>query len=352
MPYLLALFLCLAYQTTQAQFALESRLATGQWCKIGITQTGIYKIDASFLQNAGFDVNTLNPQHLHVHGYGGGMLPQANATPRLDDLPENAVFVQGEQDGRFDAGDYILFYGESSDKWSYNANAQLFEHETNLYADTTYYFICLENRPASRLAIQAETVGANFDVTQYEEFVHYEKDETNYLKSGREWYGEPLGTQNDYTFNFSLPDIMANSPIRITSAVMARDSRITNVEVYANDELIGTQAIDAVNTDPFGYDYRGRNAINTYTKNSNGNAQVAVKLRYKQNGGYGNGFINYLTINYRRALGYPNGFFRFRSLASATGLFDIFDLKWHTKSLQLIGIEENKFSKANLCRRI
>lgn len=34
------------------------------------------------------------------------------------------------------------------------------------------------------------------------------------------------------------------------------------------------------------------------------------------------------------------------SLASATGLFDIFDLKWHEKSLQLIGIEENKLSKA------
>ena len=34
------------------------------------------------------------------------------------------------------------------------------------------------------------------------------------------------------------------------------------------------------------------------------------------------------------------------SLASATGLFDIFDLKWHEKSLQLIGIEETKLSKA------
>jgi gluconokinase len=32
------------------------------------------------------------------------------------------------------------------------------------------------------------------------------------------------------------------------------------------------------------------------------------------------------------------------SLASATGLFDIFNLKWHKNSLQLIGIEENKLS--------
>lgn len=33
------------------------------------------------------------------------------------------------------------------------------------------------------------------------------------------------------------------------------------------------------------------------------------------------------------------------SLASATGLFDVFESKWHTDSLQLIGIEETKLSK-------
>jgi hypothetical protein len=310
-------FALLLASPTQAQFASSSYLKSGQWFKIGITQTGVYKIDANFLQNAGFPVSTLNPQHLHLHGYGGGMLPQSNASPRLDDLPENAIFVQGEQDGRFDSGDYILFYGESSDRWSYNTNAQLFEHETNIYADTTYYFICLEDRPAVRLAIQAETVGASTNITQYEEFIHYEKEQTNYLKSGREWYGEPFGNVNEYSFNFTLPDIVNGSPIRLTSAVMGRDSRVTNYEVYLNNQLLGTQIINPVNTDPFGYDSRGRNAVDTYTQTSDGNSAITVRLKYLQNGGFGNGFLNYLLINYKRNLRYPNGFFRFRSLASA-----------------------------------
>jgi hypothetical protein len=301
----------------KAQFAPTSRLATGQWYKIAITQTGVYKIDATFLQNIGVDVSNLNPQHIHIHGYGGGMLPQSNAAIRLDDLPENAIAVQGEQDGKFDAQDYVLFYAESSDKWTYNAQKQLFERENNIYADTTYYFLGIENRTALRLTTQAEATGANTIITQYDEFVHHEKDETNYLKSGREWYGEPFGNVNEYTFNFALPDVVSGSPIRITSTVMARDNRVTNYEVYANNELIGTQTINAVNTDPFGYDYRGANALDTYSKTSDGNSNVAIRLRFKQNGGFGNGFLNYLVLNYKRALRYPNGFFRFRAVTSA-----------------------------------
>lgn len=300
----------------QAQFASNSRLATGEWYKIAITQTGIYKIDAAFLQNAGINIQNLNPQHLHLHGYGGGMLPQGNATPRLDDLPENAIIVQGEQDGRFDTNDYILFYGESPEKWTLNSTSQLFEHETNIYTDTTYYFLCIENRPANRLASQAETTGASNNFTQYEEFLAYEKEETNYLKSGREWYGEAFGSELERTFNFNLPHVVAGTPLRITSAVMSRDSRNTNYEVYANNELIGNQEITAVNTDPFGYDYRGRNAVNTFLKMSDGNSNVAIKLKYKQNGGFGNGFLNYLRLNYTRELRYT-GLLRFRVLASA-----------------------------------
>ncbi len=319
-----------------AQFAPTSRLATGQWCKIGITQTGVYKIDATFLAQAGFDVNALNPKHLHLHGYGGGMLPQANATPRLDDLPANAIFIEGEQDGKFDAGDYILFYGESPDKWTYNSSKQIFENQVNLYSDTTYYFLALEDRTALRLASQAQTTGATTNINEYEEFIGYERELRNYLKSGRTWYGEPFGTgQNSYTFNFTLPDVVAGAPVRITSAVMSRDSRITNYEVFANGTLIGNQEIAAVNTDPFGYDFRGRNAVNTFLKLSDGSPNLAIRLDYKQNGGYGNGFLDYLQINYRRALRYPNSFFRFRALASVGAGKAVYNLTNASADLQV-----------------
>ena len=40
--------------------------------------------------------------------------------PRPNDLVENAIFVSGEGDGKFDSEDYILFYGRGTNFWDYD----------------------------------------------------------------------------------------------------------------------------------------------------------------------------------------------------------------------------------------
>ena len=104
--FLLALF-------SHVALAQNSVLNTGTWYKLGVTADGIYKIDQAFLQKAGISVKEIDPRHISIYGNGGGMLPQSNAAPRLHGLQENAIFVQGEGDGKFDAQDYLLFYGQS-----------------------------------------------------------------------------------------------------------------------------------------------------------------------------------------------------------------------------------------------
>jgi hypothetical protein len=36
------------------------------------------------------------------------------------DLVENAILIMGEDDGRFDESDYIIFYGRGVNFWEYN----------------------------------------------------------------------------------------------------------------------------------------------------------------------------------------------------------------------------------------
>jgi hypothetical protein len=55
----------------------------------------------------------LNPKKIRLYGNGAGMLAQPNSTFRYDDLEENNIWINGESDGKFNAGDYILFYGKS-----------------------------------------------------------------------------------------------------------------------------------------------------------------------------------------------------------------------------------------------
>ena len=75
----------------------QSVLAKGEFYKLGITQSGIYKIDPSFLRDLGIAPASLDPHRLKIYGNGGGMLPQANDASRPNDLIENAIFVKGDK---------------------------------------------------------------------------------------------------------------------------------------------------------------------------------------------------------------------------------------------------------------
>jgi hypothetical protein len=134
--------------STQAQ---TSVLAKGDWYKIATTRSGVHKIDATFLKKIGIDVAKINPQNIRIFGNGGGTLPQANDVPRPSDLIENAIEVMGENDGKFDASDYLLFYSESPHKILYNADNQRFIHQNNPYSDSVFYFLNVSDTKGLRI---------------------------------------------------------------------------------------------------------------------------------------------------------------------------------------------------------
>ena len=70
----------------QSLYAQSSVLSQGNWFKVEIEKTGIYKLDYSQLRNAGVDVAGVNPRTIKIFGNPGGMLPQANGVERPHDL--------------------------------------------------------------------------------------------------------------------------------------------------------------------------------------------------------------------------------------------------------------------------
>jgi len=118
-----------------------SVLASGTWYKVAVQETGIYRITYEDFKAMGFDPTQFNDSVIRIVGNGGGMLPEANSGPRTDDLREISIMVVDGNDGRLDPGDYILFYGEGPDKWTYDYTTHLYSHSKNLYSDYSYYFI-------------------------------------------------------------------------------------------------------------------------------------------------------------------------------------------------------------------
>jgi len=289
--------------------AQSSVLATGEWYKIAITRTGVHKIDATFLKDAGIDITKLNPQNIRIFGNGGGILPQANNAPRARDLTENLIEIVGETDGKFDAADYILFYAESPHRILYNTTNQQFTHQNNPYSDTTFVFLNISDTKGLRIKNQV-LISSENNIRTFDDFSFHELDQKNVVSlggrdlggSGREWYGESFGVSPDISFDLKTEGIIPNSSIKLTSAILGASFTTTKVSLKLNaDSLIGEQSLRPIGTGT--YDLKGNENIQTFTAISNGkNIQKLTFSFNKNNQNSSVAYLNYFELQTKRRL--------------------------------------------------
>lgn len=292
-----------------SSYSQSSVLASGEWYKIATTRTGVHKIDASFLKDVGIDVTKLNPQNIRIFGNGGGLLPQANNTPRAKDLIENLIEIIGENDGKFDASDYILFYTESPHRISYNTNNQQFTHQNNPYSDTTFVFLNISDIKGLRIKNQT-LVNSTNNISTYDDFSFHEFDQKNIVSlggrdlggSGREWYGESFGVSPDISFDLKTEGIVLNSSIKLTSAILGASFTTTKISVKLNiDSLVGEQNLRAIGTGT--YDIKGNENIQTFTAISNGKNTQKLTFSFNKNSqSTSNAYLNYFEFQTKRKL--------------------------------------------------
>lgn len=210
-----------------ASFATNSVLNSGNWYKIGIAKSGIYKLDKNFLKKVGIDVNSINPKDIRIYGNGGHMLLEANAGFRYDDLRENAIQVVGEADNVLDNSDYVLFYGVGTDEWFFDpihANSCLnYYHQLNYYSDTSYYYITTDFGPGKRIIDKASLgVASTNTATTYDYYDFHEQNTTNFIKSGRQFYGEYFDLNPSYNFAYPISNLVVGDTVSALVAVAAR----------------------------------------------------------------------------------------------------------------------------------
>lgn len=297
----------------EKSFATNSvlRQGTGEWYKIKVTQDGIFKIDQAFLQSCGIQTAGLNPQHIHIYGNGDGRLPELNSAPRTDDLAKNAIYVSGEGDGTFDAGDYILFYGWGPHRWYANGTAE-FEQNRNLYTDNSYYYININaNEPASRIQTEVPDGSVSTtNVTTYSYFDLHEEDLKNLVKGGQRWYGELFDVELERTFTFSVPGIVSSYPARFKTAV-ATNARVSagSLQQYSvNGTVLAQSSLPSTSED-----------FVQSTSNmtlSNPSASLPFKIAVTQNSPSMQVYLDRILLNCRRALSFTGSQMNFRDLTS------------------------------------
>jgi len=275
-----------------------SVLATGDWYKIGIPGTGMYRFDAAFLSGLGINTAGIDPRRIRVFGNGGGMLPEANATFRYDDLVENAIYVAGESDGSFDSGDYVLFFAEGAHRWAFNGSS--YAHITNLYADTNYYFITIGPVNGKRISTQAVAPAANQQSNSFDVLAQHEKEEKNLVSSGRVWYGETFDLTTTHNFSFTLPNLITTTPVSMKVAMAARSLGVTSsFSVRANGAQVLSLPVNSTST--YYLDMYAHLTEGTANLNMN-SGSLAVSITYNKPNTFSLGFLDYIWLQGRASL--------------------------------------------------
>src|SRR5690554_975334 len=113
-------------------------MSQGEWIdfdrdyfKIQTAHDGIYQLDYLTLSTSGIDMRRLDPRDIRVYHRG----------------EEISIYIEGEDDGRFDIQDYIEFFGRRNDgtldSLLYDEPEMMPNPYYNTHSDTTAYFFTI-----------------------------------------------------------------------------------------------------------------------------------------------------------------------------------------------------------------
>jgi hypothetical protein len=296
----------------EKDYVSSSVLASGSWYKIDVPADGVYKIDRSFLESCGIDVETLDPQHLNIYGNASGRLSEQNNGLYFDDLAKNAIQVVGESDGAFDEGDYILFYGVGPNRWDYTTGIG-FERNQHIYSSVNSYFIRVDaTEPPLRITAAAlSSQPATNTVTSYNYYTIHENESRNLVKGGQRWYGELFDGELSQDFQFSVPGLDLSSPlnVRIAVASNAPDTG-SSFRFYLNGSQVYNQGLSPSGSGSFA---RNVGSFQATAGSPTLNFTVDLNREYPSVKGY----LDFISFSCRRSLSAMGNFMQFRDMASA-----------------------------------
>jgi len=300
--------------STFRQPIVNSVLATGNWYKFKVEKTGIYRLTKDFLNNLGMNTDGIDPRTLKVYGNGGKPLPLVNENNLVFDLPETAIQVVGEEDGSFDNGDFVLFYGTGVEGYTGNGffdeGGAHFENGTflNPYSDESFYYVTAGSSPGLRVAPMVEPTGtATVTINRFDDIQFHEEDEFSPAKVGRRFFGNRFDVENEQSFEFNFPNITSGQTMEVIVRAAAVSESSTSMTVSINGTPVSPLNFGPIN-DPLLLTVDSSTELIVASGET-----VTVDLAYNNEGNPSSvGYLDYISIQAFRNLTGSDGQLPFR----------------------------------------
>jgi hypothetical protein len=241
------------------------------------------------------NTNNINPQNLKVYGHGGTSLPLLNSLNNQFDLPETPIKVIGAEDGSFDNGDFILFYGTSIE--GYNAENDSF---LNPYSDESYYYVTSDGNAGLRVQPLLEPAGAaNRTFTTFHDRQFHEEDEESPSRLGRRWFGNRFDIENEQIYTFEFPNMVAGEDVEYRIKVIGISETSTSMSLDVNGTTLNPVSFTPVSSSVL---QRERQFFNIIPAPS-GSETITLTLNYSNAGNpQSNAYLDYISIKALRQL--------------------------------------------------
>lgn len=284
--------------------ATDSPLAQGTWYRLDLRETGIYKLDRDFFTRNGITISG-GINTVRIFGNGGTELPEDLAAPRpngLEEIPR--LIVDRNNNGQFDADDFVLFYGKSTRGWKYNPQEKMFRHYINHYSDTSSYFLSVGGPAGRGMDSVASTNSAGAYIpSDFQEKVFIEEEITNGINSGRQWVGRLFDeTSRSQTFTNLLPGVVTSKSVIYRYVLLSRSTSVDTFRVFENNQPLGnpilTFPIDVTSIENE-WQYTTPVITTSRTGDYPGDRSV-LRFTFGMGSSSAKGWIDWLEIHYRR----------------------------------------------------
>jgi len=293
----------------------SSPLSQGSWYKIRLAENGIYKITYEFLKDNNVTLDNVNPDKIGIFGNTGKMLPEIVGENPLRGLTENPIQIVGGEDGSFDPGDYILFFGHGPVYWEYEPLQIKFRHHKNYYTDYSYYFLTTDQGTGlSPSQVTPPSEEASETVEVFDDYKYHENDEVNLIESGRVWFGEQLDNAREEIDLpvFEFKGVVPDSRLYLQSDIAARSTSTSRVYLEANGEEIYNHTVSPLDVT----DHRYFRPNNHRGKLDESGDNYTVTVKYPAPTSSSSVWINWVELSARCKLSYHNEQLLFRDKES------------------------------------
>lgn len=277
-------------------YAASSRLASGYWVKVSVTQSGMYCLTDQQLRQWGFS----DPSRVKVYGYGARRLPERLDNSYIDDLPQTA--------SEYIAGRGVVFYGEGPLSVT-NTTSTAHRPVQNPFTVKGYYFLTADGSD-ERLVPAESTLSdpsAGSPARSVRFMVSHEQELESPGQAGHLLVGESFKFNKSQTFTLATPGADPdNTAARMEVSFIANTYSVPSQLTYTfNGTALPSSGGDriSVNSDHYAHGYEG---VSNKSVTVDG-PTATVGIDYACSGTVVKANLNYIAITYNRLLDVGNG---------------------------------------------